>query len=520
MLKRRCLVIALSFIVAGTLAQAESNPWRIGLKTAPVDEADTQERSLLLQRTSFKVNVVGATALGTLVQEFRNDGDTDLTAIYGGLAPYGVELLTTELTIDHEIVADAITEPAPEPKPEPRRVRRSRGVRPEPVNVQARVSNPLLIPAGAQVTVSSAFRLDLPFDEGLFRLTLPEVGQGESVSTYVPTDILVTVFHDDPLSRIESPTHNILSGFERDRTWVELAGRDEESRPFELAFALSRTDEHTLLSYVGPEQDGARDVTVVFMPAVEPTAEAIRPRQLLFILDTSGSMRGDKLEHAKLALGSCLDKLSPVDQFNLAEFDAEFTLFQPEPVPAKPPLGAAHQWLKGQQAGGATRLMPALERILEQPTSPEHHRMIVVLTDGGLADEKEALELLEEKLGDARLFVVGIGKGVKQNTILRLSEYGRGSAIFVAEPEELDEAVSGLFDSISQPLAWDLELDWGAADVEWIGTDRIPDLYAGRPVTVRARVRGDLPAEVLLNVTTTEGTKTFIAALPELVDPS
>ena len=140
--------------------------------------------------------------------------------------------------------------------------------------------------------------------------------------------------------------------------------------------------------------------------------------------------------------------------------------------------------------------------------------MIVVLTDGGLADEKEALELLEEKLGDARLFVVGIGKGVQQETILRLSEYGRGTAVFVAEPEGLDEAVSGLFDSVSQPLAWDLELDWGDADVEWIGTDRIPDLYAGRPVTVYARTKGQVPEVVRLHATTMDGVRTYVKSLP------
>jgi hypothetical protein len=88
--------------------------------------------------------------------------------------------------------------------------------------------------------------------------------------------------------------------------------------------------------------------------------------------------------------------------------------------------------------------------------------------------------------------------------------------VFVDRPEELETAVSGLFDSVSRPVAWDLELDWGGAEVEMIGTDRLPDLYAARPVTVHARIRGRLPAEVLLRVTTTEGTKTFMTVLPDL----
>ena len=527
MLLRRFLLTGLSLLVAGslTLAGTEStDPWRVRLEPTATEDAEIQAESIVLQRASYKVAIVGATAMGVIVQEFVNLSEIDIVTTYRGRAPQGLVPLELELNVDGATVDDAIPAPAPEPKPQPRRRGRSRGVRPKPVDAQAQITKPFTVPAGGQVVVRSAFRIDLAFDEGLLHLRLPAVRNRiapadaeapEHVAVAVLGDIVVTVHHDQPLPRIESTTHDILSGFETDRTWVELSAREEESRAFEMTFALGREDEPTLTAFVGGERDGARDVTVLFTPAVEPTDEAIRARQLLLILDTSGSMAGDeKLSNAKLALASCLDRLGSTDQLNMAEFDAGFTLFSPQPVQAQQSLAAAHQWLESQQAEGATQLMPALEAVLEQPMSPEHHRMIVVLTDGKIADEKQALEMLTEKLGDGRLFVVGIGKDVQQDTILRLSEYGRGTSVFVDDPEELEAAVSGLFDSISKPLAWDLELDWGDAEVELIGTHRIPDLYAARPVTVQARVRGQLPDEVLLRVTTTEGTKTFMAVLP------
>ncbi len=98
--------------------------------------------------------------------------------------------------------------------------------------------------------------------------------------------------------------------------------------------------------------------------------------------------------------------------------------------------------------------------------------------------------------------------------ILRLADYGRGAATFAGGEAELQAAVVELFDAISQPLAWDLHFDWGAAQVEEISPSRLPDLYANRPVMVLAWVRGDLPSELRLRVTTMAGERDYSVRLP------
>ena len=111
--------------------------------------------------------------------------------------------------------------------------------------------------------------------------------------------------------------------------------------------------------------------------------------------------------------------------------------------------------------------------------------------------------------------MVGIGEDVKQENILRFAEYGRGFAAFVTEPEELEKALGGLFDSVSEPLAWDLDLDLGSAEIERIKPSRLPDLYAGRPVTIRLQVRGELPSELKVHTETMSGPRTFTVILVE-----
>ncbi len=140
--------------------------------------------------------------------------------------------------------------------------------------------------------------------------------------------------------------------------------------------------------------------------------------------------------------------------------------------------------------------------------------MIILITDGKLADEAKVLELLEQKLDEGRLFVVGIGPSPNRDAILRLADYGRGAATFAGGGNELQAAVVELFDAISQPLAWDLHFDWGGAEVEEISPSRLPDLYANRPVKVLAWVRGDLPSELRLRVTTMAGERDNAVRLP------
>ena len=227
---------------------------------------------------------------------------------------------------------------------------------------------------------------------------------------------------------------------------------------------------------------------------------------MLFLVDTSGSMGRGKLDQARRAITTCLEKLRHDDQYNIIGFANQATLLRPGPAP----LSALHPsqveiWLESLEPKGGTRLLPALEETLRQPVSEGHHRMIVLLTDGLMVDEDRVLDFMDTMLGTGRLYVVGIGNDVRRDTIRRLAEYGRGIAAFAADPGALEQVVAQLFDSVTAPLAWDLAIDWGGATADALEPQRLPDLYAGRAVKAVARVSGDLPAEITMRGTTVDG---------------
>ena len=145
-----------------------------------------------------------------------------------------------------------------------------------------------------------------------------------------------------------------------------------------------------------------------------------------------------------------------------------------------------------------------------------------MLTDGKVTDEEAVATFLEDKLDHARLFFVGIGRDVNPEVISRLAEYGRGSFALASDAATLEATVTELFAEVSAPVAWDLQIDWGGAELVSLEPGRTPDLYAGRPVILRARVRGELPRELIVESETMRGPQTFRATLrdaPELARP-
>jgi len=414
-----------------------------------------------------------------------------------------------------------IGEPEPEPAAAPAgrgAAARQAGGRAAPAAVKPKVATVALEP-GETVTVRTAFQATLSLSKGLFHLALPALYPGkdarEKLFDLGPVGVEVRIHHDEPLAHAKSPTHEIYTDYQGDMTRIQLAD-GLEGRDFELEFAVGAEDDPSLVGYVGREHDGGREVLAVLTPPSKPRAGSARPKEMLFVLDTSGSMAKDKLEQARAALIATLQKLNADDLYNIVEFDAQFTMFREEPVEvSQVPVDQAAAWLRQQRAGGGTKLLPALLATFAQDQDESRHNMIIILTDGNVQDPREVEQLLQQKLGHARLFILGIGEDVNPANIGRFADVGRGTAVLSREADSLDAVLASLFESIAEPLAWDLEIDWGGADVELVQPTKLPDLYAGRSVTVVGRVRGPAPEKIEIRSTTMDGQRVFSTRLPE-----
>jgi Ca-activated chloride channel family protein len=244
-------------------------------------------------------------------------------------------------------------------------------------------------------------------------------------------------------------------------------------------------------------RDGYYSVLMLMPPAPMHQPEAIA-RELIFIIDTSGSMAGPSMRQAKAALQLALKRLRPIDSFNIIRFsDAAEVLFGNPRLASAEALTLAQHFVEDLEADGGTNMQPALEGALaqENPFAGSRMRQVLFLTDGAVGNEKELFTLIEDHLGEHRLFTVGIGSAPNSYFMRKAAQFGRGTFTHIGREQEVEEKLRALFAKMEKPLLTNIEVDFGVYGYQL--PERIPDLYGGEPITV-ALQSSNVPKEVTL----------------------
>jgi Ca-activated chloride channel family protein len=220
------------------------------------------------------------------------------------------------------------------------------------------------------------------------------------------------------------------------------------------------------------------------------------PREVVFILDTSGSMHGASIDQAKQALHFALDRLQPTDRFNVIAFASAPTALFAQPTFAdRQSVATARIFLNSLKADGGTEMRRALEMSLDDRIDSSRLRQLILLTDGSVGNEAELFRMIRRGLGDSRLFTVGIGSAPNGHFMAKAARFGRGSFTFVGKPEEVAKKMSPLLAKLSEPVMTDIAVDFPDAVNTDAHPNRVPDLYRGAPIVVSARLpkaEGDL----------------------------
>ena len=230
--------------------------------------------------------------------------------------------------------------------------------------------------------------------------------------------------------------------------------------------------------------------TYALLMALPPTAQAVPmtrpPREITYIIDTSGSMEGVSIAQARDALVMALDRLQPGDSFNIIEFNSTSTPLFSSPMPLdESTLAQAKRFARGLRARGGTEMLPALQIALAGDARSVLMRQVVFLTDGAVGNEDEILRFLHDKMGDRRLFTIGIGPSPNTFFLTKAAQFGRGTFTFIGDVREVAEKMTALFRKLENPALTDIVINWpGGADA-W--PKLVPDLYAGEPVVVTAQ---------------------------------
>ncbi|HXM11021.1 MAG TPA: VIT and VWA domain-containing protein [Terriglobales bacterium] len=229
--------------------------------------------------------------------------------------------------------------------------------------------------------------------------------------------------------------------------------------------------------------------TLILQPPARIPESDITPKELVFVLDTSGSMRGFPIEKAKAFVSHALDELYPGDTFNLITFSGDTQVLFPEPVfPTVENIAKAKAVLGVKSGAGGTVMMNAIRAALDPSDSQDHLRVVCFLTDGYVGNDLEIIGEVQMHT-NARVFAFGVGTSVDRFLIEAMAKAGRGESemITIKESDKADAAAHRLYERLRSPLLTDVSIDWGGLPVTDVYPRVLPDLYSGKPLVISGR---------------------------------
>ncbi|MCB9832998.1 MAG: VWA domain-containing protein [Planctomycetes bacterium] len=499
-MKARESLLVLVLCLCGGVLSAQG---LIDLRPHPQPERHVRPpalRPITIARHQVEVTIEGGAARTKVVQVFHNDNRAQLEGRYVFPIPEAASITEFTMVMNGKVVKGEVLEKDKARAIYEDIVRRLR----DPALLeymgrdlfQARV---FPIPAGGDVEISLSYVEELAADGGVFEYRYPLKTQ--AFSTMPVADLVISAVVRSPreLKSVFSSSHKVA---------VNRRSDQEVSVSFEGKRELADRDFHLLFTEAGKgiglhvlSEKNAREggfFMLKLSPPLEYEPADILPRDIVFVLDTSGSMQeDDKIAQARDALIHGLRTLREGDRFNIVTFATDSRGYAKGLVEAtKVEVAQAVAWVKEIEAAGGTNIDEALGKAAASFGDGTRLRMIVFLTDGrptiGVTDEKTILAHAAERLpAGARLFVFGVGFDVNARLLDTLAEKGRGARDYVTPGQNLELALSTFFDKVAHPVLSDLKITAEGIELFESYPKLLPDLFKGGEITVFGRYRGE-----------------------------
>ena len=483
-------------------AQAPETP---GSLMAVVGESKTK-LPCPLKHTSVKAEISGSISRVVVTQQFENPFTERIEAVYTFPLPQNaavddMTMIIGDRTIRGKILpreqAQAVYEGA-----------KARGYtaslldqeRPN-IFTQA-VAN--ILP-GNQVTITISYVETLRYEDGTYEFVFPMVVGPRYIPRNVPDaariappvaaaersghDISFEISLDAGLivDNLEAKTHPV--DIERPgptRAHVRLRGGTTiPNKDFILRYDVAgKTIQDAVLTH---RSDKGGFFTLMLQPPERIGADDVTPKELVFVLDTSGSMAGFPIEKAKETMSLALDNLYPDDTFNLITFSGDTRILFDQPVRAtKRNLKRAQDFLASTSGYGGTEMMSAIKAALEPSENQSHVRIVCFMTDGFVGNDMQIIAEVQ-KYKNARVFAFGVGSSVNRFLLENMATAGRGEVEYVGLNDDGSAAAKRFHQRVRNPLLTDISIDWGELPVADVYPKRIPDLFGAKPVFLTGR---------------------------------
>ncbi|MCC6859544.1 MAG: VWA domain-containing protein [Bryobacterales bacterium] len=495
---------------------------------------DSPKGSCPLKHTAVQAEITGFTARVNVTQVFQNPFRETIEAVYTFPLPNRAAVDSMVMLIGDRTVRGKIKrrEEARAIYEEARSRGRTAGLldQERPNIFTQSVANIL---AGQQVKITISYVETLNYEEGEYGFVFPMVvgpryipgrpagqqGGGWSPDTdRVPDasritppvarpgtraghDISVEVALDAgmPVDRLRSVNHEI--DFERPsatRARVRLRERAViPNRDFVLRYDVAgRRISDAVLTHRGSR---GGFFTLILQPPERVTLAEVTPKELVFVLDTSGSMSGFPIEKAKETMKLALESLYPQDTFNLITFAGDTHILFPSPAPASEAnLRRAQEFLAARRGSGGTEMMKAVRAALEASENQAAVRIVCFMTDGYVGNEAEIIAEVGRH-PNARVFSFGIGNSVNRYLLDKMAEIGRGEVEYVSLNEDGSAAAKRFHERVRNPLLTDVSIDWGGLPVQDVYPKRVPDLFAAKALVLSGRYSGAARGMIRIN---------------------
>lgn len=386
----------------------------------------------------------------------------------------------------------------------------------EYVGQEAIQANVFPIPANAERRIEIEYQQVLPADGGLIHYVYP---QSTHLYTNLPLEeqsIRVAIASRDAIRSLYSPSHPIADF--RDGDFWAIAGFEESDiradTDFELYYGVS--PEHiglNLISYRNEGEDGY--FMLLAAPSVEIDPAEVVARDIILVMDTSGSMKGEKMEQAKNGARYLVNNLNAVDRFNIVSFSTGVRKYSDDLVSKEDvaALEQVEQFINSLEAVGGTNISQSLIEAADM-VDPDRPATIIFMTDGlpteGIWETEPLLNAVNAAMpANAQLFTFGIGNDVDTLLLDTLSNTHRGTTGYVRENERIDEEIEAFFTKISTPVLANLEIDYDGIIVEQMFPAELPDLFAGTQLVLVGRYRNPGPARITLTGDVNGESQTF-----------
>jgi len=489
-----------------------------------VPQGQTDPVSLPLQHTIVEAGITGVVASVRVEQVFGNPYEKPIEAIYVFPLPHNAAVYAMRLRIGERTIEGQIKprEEAQELYRQAREQGRTASLldQERPNIFTQSVAN--ILP-GDDIRVELTYFNELAYNQGQYEFVFPMVvgpryipggasgrsGTGWSADTdrvpdgsRISPSLLPPGFrsgHDIEVKAdletgvafrdLETPSHAIrVDKKGSSRAVLTLAENDRiPNKDFILRWKVdTKGPVAGWMAHRGPL--GGYFLLVVEPDASMPKSETAR-REYVFVIDTSGSMNGFPLDQCKRILKKCLVDLNSEDSFQVVLFAGDASTFSSGPVPATPEnIRKALEYANSATGSGGTEFLPALEKALDHPEDPGKSRIVLFLSDGYIGYEAEVLKYMRQHRGEANVFPLGVGTSVNRYLIEAMARVGQGEPFYLTPSENPDEVVERFFRYVSRPALTGLEVDFQGIEVLDPLPEKLPDLFAGKPLSLVGKV--------------------------------